>query len=132
MLNELNDAIAASGGDWVKLNEAGQQVTGALVDAEVRPRMYDGSQVVSKAGNPRKVWTLTLDVPGRGAVKADADEGGQAKIRAAAAKLGRNLAAGDVVAIVVTESSVQGKSGAEWDVTISAGKPVADDDAPPF
>lgn len=136
MLNEFNEALFNGGGEWVKLTQKGQKISGSLVDAEVRQKMYQGNVVLSKKGQPRKEWVLTLDVNGEHK-KVAAAEGGQIALSKAAQTFGRNLAQGDVVSIEVTESSVQGQKGAEWAVVISEGAaPVAatqtDDIAPPF
>jgi len=86
----------------------------------------------SKTGKPRKEWVLTLDVDGE-LKNAVAAEGGQIAIRKAAQRLGRKLQPGDVIDILVIESSVPGKKGAEWEVKIEPGEgsPV-EDDKPPF
>lgn len=131
MLNDLNDAIDAGGGSWVKLNVEGQTFEGDLLDAEVREKQYQGKVVLSsKSGKPRKEWILTFEDVDGDVRNVAASEGGQIAIRAAVQKLGRNLAKGDHVKIIVTESSVQGESGAEWAVSVTGGK--AADDEPPF
>lgn len=133
MLDALNEAINSGGGDWIKLTEKGQKLTGALQEAEVRRKTYKGKEVLSQKGHPRHEWVLTLMVDGEPKYVV-ADEGGQSAIRAAARELGRNLTTGDVVTIHVTESSEPGEHGPEWDVTIRGGSaPSTDaDDAPPF
>ena len=133
MLDEINEEIEKSGGTWLKLNERGQHVRGAMVSAEVREKTYEGKTVLSsKTGKPRKEWVLTLEVDGE-LKNAVANEGGQIAIRKAAQALGRKLQPGDIIDITVSESSVPGKKGAEWDVKIEpgTGSPV-EDDKPPF
>lgn len=133
MLDEINEEIEKSGGTWLKLNEKGQSVRGAMVSAEVREKTYEGKTVLSsKTGKPRKEWVLTLEVDGE-LKNTVAAEGGQIAIRKAAQALGRKLQPGDIIDITVSESSVPGKKGAEWDVRIEpgAGSPV-EDDKPPF
>src|SRR5690606_29795516 len=134
MLDENNEEIEKSGGTWLKLNEKGQNVRGAMVSGEVREKKTPEGQTVlsSRTGKPRKEWVLTLEVDGE-LKNAVASEGGQIAIRKAVQALGRKLQPGDIIDITVSESSVPGKKGAEWDVKIEpgTGSPV-EDDKPPF
>lgn len=134
MLNEFNEALFNGGGEWLKLTQKGQKVSGALVDAEIRDKYFNGNPVLSSKGKQRKEWVLTLDVNGE-QKKVVAAEGGQIALSKAAQTFGRNLTKGDIVSIEVTESSVQGQKGAEWAVVISEGTSapvsVASDDVPP-
>lgn len=130
-LDDLNESTNGTGGNWVKLNEKGQTLRGAVLDSVVRPRLFDGVQVVSRAGNKRTVTTITLQTDLRddditdddGIRKWDADEGGRMAIAAAKEELGRPIQLGDILEVKVTKSSVQGKHGADFKARLIAGPP---------
>ena len=61
MLDQLNEAAARMGGQWVKLNRREHGVIeGDLIDFEIRPKSFEGAPVLSRKGNPREEWVLTL------------------------------------------------------------------------
>ncbi len=58
----INQQAETSGGDWVKLREQGDAIVGDLLDITERPKTWEGQQVLSRKGNPRNEWIITLRV----------------------------------------------------------------------
>jgi hypothetical protein len=110
----INEEIRNGSGGYLKLNTAGQIVTGVVLDVVVREKVFKGNKVLnSKTGEVRKEWVFTLDIEGE-PKKWAAGEVAQYAIRQALN--GVKIEKGGKLRIEVTKSSVQGESQAELNV----------------
>lgn len=125
---EINDAIKASGGEYVNLKTKGQKVQGKVLAVEVRDKVFKGNVVLvangANKGKPRKEWLFTLETAD-GNKKWAAPENGQFAIRGALD--GRKIEKGGLLQVEIVESSEQGSKQAEYKVIYT--EPVADNDS---
>jgi hypothetical protein len=115
-LGGLDDAVNQMGGNWIKLTSTDDPpLIGTVLSFEERDMTYEGRPVLSqKTGRQRREWVFTLDTGEDEPVKVAFKEAGQRAIANAIKANGKGSKAGDVLKIKVTESSVQGKSQAEY------------------
>lgn len=58
----INHQAETSGGAWVKLREQGDAIVGDLLDITERPKTWEGQPVLSRKGNLRTEWVITVKV----------------------------------------------------------------------
>ncbi len=136
-LGGLDDAVNQMSGTWVQLTKVEHPpIMGTVLDFEVRDATFEGQPSISrKTGRQRKEWVFTLDVGEESPVKVSFMESGQRAIAKAIKDNGKGSKAGDILKIKVTESSVQGKSQAEYVAKWESGTALdipAQNEADPF
>lgn len=69
--NFYEDAERPRAGGWVKLTKKGEKLEGSIMSIEKRPKMFEGKPVLSKKGNPRDEYILTLSTDLRDSANDD-------------------------------------------------------------
>lgn len=128
-IDAMNEAIARSGGKWVKVRNAGDKIAGRLADYEERPKTWKDAPVLnSKTGKPRIEWVLTLEVDEADGPdddrlrKVTANESMQRAISAAVRASGKPAEIGGHLAIAVKNEAASDTEQAEY---VAAYKPPA-------
>lgn len=123
-MDDLNNAIATMGGNWVKLNKIEHgTVDGEIVAFERRDKTFEGAIVMKKGTQtPRIEWVFTLKVADLDPDIADDDglrklslnESGQRAIAAAVKIAGKPAEIGGRVKIKVTADGKTSTDQAEY------------------
>lgn len=120
-LDELNTAVASTGGGWFTLHKKEHgTLEGTVISFEKRDRTNPKGDIVYKNGtqNPRKVWTFTLKLDETspliegpdddGLRKFDANESAQMAIARAIREAKVTAKEGDRLKIKVKEEAAEG------------------------
>lgn len=121
MLDQLNDAAASLGGQWVKCKDLGDVIEGVVLDFEIRGKTFEGQPVLSrKSGEQRKEWVFTIQTDDRtdadddGVRKFSANESAQRAIAAAIKEAGSPAKKGDRVKLGVSKAAASTTEQAEY------------------
>ena len=120
-IDAMNEAIARSGGKWVKIRNAGDKIAGRLADYEERPKTWKDAPVLnSKTGKPRTEWVLTLEVDEADGPdddrlrKVTANESMQRAISTAVRTSGKPAEIGGQLAVAVKSEAASDTEQAEY------------------
>lgn len=142
--DQINEEVKKSGGQFVKLTRKEHGVLEfEIVDAEVRTKTFEGAEVLSKKGKPRKEWLFVFNVKPEtpdddGVRKFAANESAQFAIRDAVKAAGGKIEKGGTIKIAVKTDPENSRSQAEYQAKYTPPTKVADpfeddsDDEVPF
>jgi hypothetical protein len=128
-LDDLDNAAASLGGNWVKLRTTDDPpVVGKVLAFEVRPKTFEGQPVLSrKSGQQRNEWVFTLDAgDGGDPIKLSLNEAGQRAVSEALRKANAKPKVGDTLKIRVHVNPEDSRSQATYAAAWEVGAEVID------
>lgn len=136
MLDQLTEAVALVGGDWLTLKEISDgHIKGKVLDFEIRPMTFKGDPVFKKGTTiQRKEWVFTLQIPGHdGPQMLSLREGGQTAVAAALKEANCAANKGDTLDIWITKDKEEATGWPDYKATwtpapAALGVPADDDD----